>query len=64
MRWDALYPAMHRALADNDPDAFPRPTNDSLERSCALWGALHYALSCLLGWEHVGRGLANWYREA
>lgn len=63
MRWDALYPALHRALADNDPDAFPRPTNDSLERSCAHWGALHYALSCLLGWEHVGRGLANWYRD-
>lgn len=61
MSWNALYSSLHRALADGAADVFPRPSNGSLESACASWGALHYALSCLLGWADVGRGLAKWY---
>jgi hypothetical protein len=61
MSWNQLYSPLHRALADGTSDAFPRPLNGGLESACASWGALHYALGCLLGWADVGRGLAKWY---
>ena len=63
MNWTSQYALLHRALADGDFESFPRPENSSLEAACASWGALHYALNCLLGWEDVGRGLARWYSE-
>jgi hypothetical protein len=55
--------ALFRALADpSSRHALPRPATGSLEEACATWGALHYALNCLLGWRDVPKGLAWWYR--
>lgn len=61
MNWTAQCALLHRALADGEVESFPRPVNSTLEAACASWGALNYALHCLLGWEDVGRGLARWY---
>ncbi len=61
MSWSSLYPALHRALANNNYDEFPGPPSGGFEASCASWGALNYALTCLLGWRDVGCGLASWY---
>lgn len=60
--WLRDVPAVFRALADPRLEsAIPRPTAGPLDQACAHWGALHYALSSLLGWADVGRGLAWWY---
>ncbi len=58
--WGQELPALFRALADPDVVMEP-PRSDSLAAACASWGALNYALHCLLGWDDVGRGLAWWY---
>lgn len=61
--WVRHVPALFRALADPPlRDVMPRPVTGSLEDACASWGALHYALNCLLGWRDVPKGLAWWYR--
>lgn len=61
--WVKHLPALFRALADPaSRRALPRPAGSSLEEACACWGALHYALNCLLGWRDIPKGLAWWYR--
>lgn len=61
--WTTHVPALFRALASPDERAtLPRPVTGGFEYACATWGALHYALSSLLGWRDVGAGLAWWYR--
>lgn len=56
-------PELFRALADQaSRSAMPLPATGSLEQACATWGALHYALNCLIGWSDVSKGLAWWYR--
>ena len=60
--WQAQWPELFRALADPQV-RFPPPVTGSLDQACALWGALHHAFCCLLGWNDVARGLAWWYRE-
>lgn len=60
--WARHVPALLRALADPAlREALPRPVNATLDDACAYWGALHYALVNLLGWQDVGAGLAWWY---
>ncbi|WP_155952032.1 hypothetical protein [Pseudoxanthomonas suwonensis] len=60
--WARHVPALLRALADPAlREALPRPANATLDDACAYWGALHYALVNLLGWQDVGAGLAWWY---
>ncbi len=62
--WMRHVPALFRALADPDQRALmPRPAAGDPWEACATWGALNYALHCLLGWSDVGKGLAWWYRE-
>lgn len=63
MNWESLRGTLHRTLAEGDYSLFPAPRNESLEAACASWGALHYALTCLLGWKDVGRGMAAWYSD-
>lgn len=58
--WSQQLPTLFRALADPEVE-MPPPRNDSLVTASASWGALHYALHCLLGWDDVGRGMAWWY---
>lgn len=60
--WMRHVPTFFRALADPGSYVLPRPVTGSLEDACASWGALHYALNCLLGWRDVPKGLAWWYR--
>ena len=61
--WMSHVPALFRALANPASiAALPRPATGSLQDACANWGALHYALNCLLGWRDVPKGLAWWYR--
>lgn len=61
--WMRHVPALFRALADPAARAaMPRPEGRSLEEACASWGALHYALNCLLAWRDIPKGLAWWYR--
>lgn len=61
-QWMRHVPALFRALADSSSrTALPRPVTGSLEEACASWGALHYALNCVLGWRDVPKGLAWWY---
>lgn len=60
--WQVHFPAMFRALADPAClDSMPRPVDSGHEYALSTWGALHHALTCLLGWTDVGRGLAWWY---
>ena len=61
--WMRHVPALFRALADSASlEVLPRSVTGSLQDACATWGALHYALNCLLGWRDVPKGLAWWYR--
>lgn len=60
--WLRNVPAVFRALADSQlRGSVPRPTTGSLDQACRDWGALHYALVNMLGWQEVGLGLAWWY---
>lgn len=60
--WLAQVPAVFRSLADDqvEPPTL-RAGGTDLDDACGYWGALHYTLSCLLGWSDTGQGLLWWY---
>ena len=61
--WCQHIPLLHRIIADpSQQEAFPTLTeNCELSKACAYWETLYYLFTALLGWKHLGKGLAWLY---
>lgn len=67
LHWSALFPVLHRALANLVSYVeFPvRPDSQSpIFYHCAYWEAALYLIGMLLGWDNLAKGLPWWYKNS